>query len=197
MNTVAITFAKLAAVLKASRTLVAIPSVRYVDPGAAMVYFEQAAQLFRELKHQLPLLYDDFRPAEVPAPVAGVDFEGRGHIRRASVEQLIRDIEFAFEVRANSELATPTVRHEERIFISHGRSPDWREVQAYIERDLGRPTLELAQEPNQGRTVLQKLSEESDRCCYAVIVMTGDDAASDGTIRARENVMHEIGYFQG
>ena len=27
--------------------------------------------------------------------------------------------------------------------------------------------------------------------------MTGDDVISDGEIRARENVMHEIGFFQG
>jgi predicted nucleotide-binding protein len=27
--------------------------------------------------------------------------------------------------------------------------------------------------------------------------MTGDDSDADGNARARENVMHEIGYFQG
>lgn len=86
---------------------------------------------------------------------------------------------------------------ESRIFITHGRAPDWREVQAYIERDLGIPTLELAQVPNLGRTILQKLKEESDRCCYALIVMTGEDKTEEGQSRARENVIHEIGYFQG
>lgn len=84
-----------------------------------------------------------------------------------------------------------------RIFISHGRSDLWRQVQAYIEKDIGIPTLELAQEANRGRTVLQKLWEESSKCSFAVIVMTGDDLAADGTPRARENVMHEIGLFQG
>lgn len=197
MDPIAITFAKLAAVLQAARTLVAVPSVRYIDPLAATAYFEQAARSFQELKEYLPQLYGDFRPANVPTPVEGTDFEGRGHLRRAAIEQLIRDIEFVIEVRANSELATPAVRRENRVFIAHGRSPDWREVQAYLEKDLGLPTLELAQEPNQGRTVLQKLDEESGRCTYAVIVMTGDDAATDGTLRARENVMHEIGFFQG
>jgi predicted nucleotide-binding protein len=29
-----------------------------------------------------------------------------------------------------------------------------------------------------------------------VIVMTGDDTDVDGNARARENVLHEIGYFQ-
>lgn len=83
-----------------------------------------------------------------------------------------------------------------KIFISHGHSSDWLEVQRYIEHDLGLKTLELSQAKNMGRTVIEKLNEESSHCCYAVIVMTGDDVLA-GDVRARENVMHEIGFFQG
>jgi predicted nucleotide-binding protein len=116
---------------------------------------------------------------------------------------LIRDIEYILEVKANSELKFDTGTEEPnseerpaRVFISHGRSPDWREVQDYIEKDLNIPTLELAQEPSKGRTVLQKLNEESNKCSFAVVVMTGDDDLGIGAPRARENVMHEIGFFQ-
>ena len=70
-------------------------------------------------------------------------------------------------------------------------------MQPYIERDIGIPTLELAQEPNLGRTVLQKPEQEAQRCTSAVIVMTGEDFDADGNLRARENVLHEIGFFQG
>jgi predicted nucleotide-binding protein len=45
--------------------------------------------------------------------------------------------------------------------------------------------------------VIEKLNEESDKCASAVIVMTGDDMDADGQARARENVVHEIGFFQG
>jgi hypothetical protein len=83
-----------------------------------------------------------------------------------------------------------------KIFISHGRSPAWHVVQAYIEKEIGFETLELAQEASQGRTILQKLDDESNKCGYAVIVMTGDDRVGD-EVRARENVIHEIGFFQG
>ena len=69
-------------------------------------------------------------------------------------------------------------------------------MQSFIERDIRISTLELAQEPNLGRTVLQKLEQESSRCTSAVIVMTGDDIDLEGNRRARENVLHEIGYFQ-
>ena len=84
-----------------------------------------------------------------------------------------------------------------KVFISHGRSSDWRLIQEYIEKVLHMSTLELAQEANKGRTISQKLIEESGNCNYAVIIMTGDDISTDDEVRARENVMHEIRYFQG
>ena len=135
----------------------------------------------------------------MPESSGTTDFNGRGYIRRDQLGLIIRDIDYILEVRAHSELEAPTHSPERkrRVFVSHGTPPDWREVQAFIERDCTIPTLELAQEPNLGRTVLQKLDEESDRCSYAVVVMTGDDKVENGALRARENVMHEIGYFQG
>ena len=36
-----------------------------------------------------------------------------------------------------------------------------------------------------------------NEAAFAFLVMTGEDPAADGTIRARENVIHEIGLFQG
>ena len=69
-------------------------------------------------------------------------------------------------------------------------------VQPYIEKDLRLATLELAQEPSLGQTLIEKLVANAGRCDSAVIVMTGDDLAENET-RVRENVMHEIGYFQG
>jgi predicted nucleotide-binding protein len=41
------------------------------------------------------------------------------------------------------------------------------------------------------------LKQLLDSCTFAVLVQTGEDQASDGTVRARQNVVHEIGLFQG
>jgi predicted transcriptional regulator len=90
-----------------------------------------------------------------------------------------------------------TTMHPKRIFLTHGRSPDWHEIQRYIEKTVGVETLELSEEPFQGRTILQKLDDESRKCGYAVIVLTGDDRVGEDEVRARENVIHEIGFFQG
>lgn len=85
-----------------------------------------------------------------------------------------------------------------RVFVSHGRSTLWLEVQRFIERDahLNLEVVELAEEPNRGRTISRKLADESHQCSFAVIVMTGDDVTNDNEARVRENVMHEIGFFQ-
>lgn len=85
-----------------------------------------------------------------------------------------------------------------RVFITHGHGSSWREVRDYVERDLhlGLETIEMASRPNMGRTLIEKLEEESVHCSFAVVVMTGDDLAGD-EVRARENVIHEIGFFQG
>jgi predicted nucleotide-binding protein len=83
-----------------------------------------------------------------------------------------------------------------RVFITHGRNPEWMEVQRYIESTIKIPTVELSQAVSLGRTIIEKLEQESDNCGYAVIVMSGDDTGEDGSIRVRENVMHEVGWFQ-
>lgn len=84
-----------------------------------------------------------------------------------------------------------------KVFISHGTSKIWQDLQLFLEGQMQRPTIELAQNANRGRTVIAKLAEAADHCSHAVIVMTGDDRAEGGAPRVRENVMHEVGYFQG
>ncbi len=189
-------FAKLAGLYKMVTTAL-LPSGRYYDPKSVLEYFERFAVLQKELKAWVPI-YRDMPERDIPEPSGTSDFDGRGYITREYIERLLVDIEYIFEVRSHSKLKVPeSTSRPERIFISHGTSNEWRKVQAYVERDLDIPTLELAQEPNMGRTVLQKLTEESDKCRYAIVVLTGDDAIDSKAPRARENVMHEIGYFQG
>jgi predicted nucleotide-binding protein len=154
----------------------------------------------RTLKTLLPELYGDFHnirssPESTSAPLRGEPASPL--FTRAQAESLLRDIDQIFEIRANSELEQPRPAPMKCVFISHGRSNCWREVQPFIEKDVGLKTLELAQEASLGRTIIEKLADNADRCDSAVIVMTGDDVAGENEARVRENVMHEIGFFQG
>ena len=197
MNQIATTFAKLAGLQKVVGAQLSEP-VQAFRPPNVLGCFEAYARILTTLKQLLPDLFDDLPEGRIPEPIGATD-NFPGYIERDDIECLDRDIEYILEVRSHSELSvpTPSLAQERRIFISHGGSNDWREVQTFVEKDLGIPTLELAQQPNLGRTVLQKLLEESSRCSYAIVVMTGEDKTEDGQVRARENVMHEIGFFQG
>ncbi|MBB5408589.1 putative nucleotide-binding protein [Paraburkholderia sp. HC6.4b] len=206
MASVATTMAKLAGLKKAiDRTLTDSGShkvpIRIFSPDDVEAYFVGVANAVEELREALPDLYGDFpdvKEAPECAMTSGSDGQSRPNwYYRRQLERLSRNVDQVIEIRSNSELAAPATAAPRRVFISHGRAKDWYEVQSFIERDLKLATLELAQEPNKGLTVLGKLEEAANQCDSAVIVMTGDDKDESGQLRARENVMHEIGYFQG
>lgn len=190
--------ARLAGLRKMIAARIENPAARYFDPDEVLNYFRSYQGILSILKAELTDLFGDLPDRPLPVSSSTSDYEGRGYIQREQLERLLRDIDYVFEVRSHSELAPPVVpRAAKRVFLSHGRAADWREVQAFVEREVDLRTLELAQEPNRGRTILEKLEQESARCWFAVIVMTGDDEVAKGPPRARENVIHEIGYFQG
>jgi predicted nucleotide-binding protein len=198
MDDVTAAFAKLAGTLKAVRALLTKNPRTVVNRPFSIAdvssYFHTASREMDVLRRELPKLFGDFEKVETEPTVKMSD--GSNQYPRSHVERLERALEQAIELRSHSELERPTKEVPRRVFISHGRATYWYAVQNYVEKDLKIDTLELAQQPNEGRTVLQKLQEESDKCSFAVIVMSGDDRDADGVARARENVVHEIGWFQ-
>ena len=196
MSDLAVIFAKLAGV---HRQLDAIleSNFRNYEGNEILGLFERYVEGRTRLKELLPDLFGDL--GEIRDVRVMEDSDGSRRVDRNEVERLVRELDYLFEVRASSHPgeAIQSERVPQCVFLSHGGSTLWREVQAYVEKDLGFPTLELAQEANRGRTLLQKLSEEAERVGFAVIVMTGEDESDVGPPRARENVIHEIGYFQG
>ncbi len=170
-------------------------------PDEVESYFKGAQTQLRTLRQLHPELFGDI-PDVSARPNAAVINTGAplNKYSRNQLSHLARTIDQVFEIRANCELTMPAASARaqvRRVFLSHGRSQDWRQIQSYIERDLQLHTMELAQEVNGGATIIEKLERGADQCDAAVIVMTGDDTDSDGQARARENVMHEIGYFHG
>jgi predicted nucleotide-binding protein len=83
------------------------------------------------------------------------------------------------------------------IFIGHGRSAVWRELKDFIEDRLHLPVDEFNSVPVAGITTIARLSELLDAAAFAFLIMTAEDEQADGKMRARENVVHEVGLFQG
>lgn len=84
-----------------------------------------------------------------------------------------------------------------RVFIGHGRSLLWRELKDFIYDRLKLGWEEFNRVPVAGITNIGRLSEMLDSASIAFLVMTAEDEQSDGKVRARMNVIHEAGLFQG
>ena len=82
------------------------------------------------------------------------------------------------------------------IFIGHGRLSEWLKLKDFLEKALELPTDEFNHISQAGKITSNRLKEMLESCCMAFLVMTGEDKHTDGTLHARENVIHEIGLFQ-
>lgn len=89
----------------------------------------------------------------------------------------------------------------EKIFIIHGHAEGkWRELRDLLEDHLNQKTIELADEPGAGETVIKKFEQAAEDCCYAFALLTPDDfIEKDGKsyFQARPNVLFELGWFYG
>jgi predicted nucleotide-binding protein len=83
------------------------------------------------------------------------------------------------------------------VFIGHGHPLLWRELKDFIEDRLRLPVDEFNRVPVAGVTNIARLSEMLDAAAIAFLIMTGEDEQPDGRMRARMNVVHEAGLFQG
>lgn len=83
------------------------------------------------------------------------------------------------------------------VFIAHGRSPQWLAVKAFVEQRFGVPVYSFESDSWGSRPVTEALTEYMHRCSFAVCVLTAEDVTGDGHMVARQNVIHEIGLFQG
>lgn len=84
-----------------------------------------------------------------------------------------------------------------RVFISHGRSVLRNRVKRFVEEELSFAT-EVLVDRFSGAVIFDKLEDNAWDCDCAIVIMTPDDPQPGGkTFRARQNVVHEIGYLQG
>ena len=89
------------------------------------------------------------------------------------------------------------------VFIVHGRDVSVKETVARFVQKIGCNPVILHEQPNSGQTIIEKF-EHNSNVGYSVVLLTGDDAGGlrdDATdsyqLRARQNVIFEMGYFVG
>ena len=124
----------------------------------------------------------------------------------ALLESMMDEIEEYWEDDDKSP-STPEVeamipRNANKVFVVHGHDESARETVArFLERLELQPVI-LHEQPNQGRTIIEKFEDHAD-VGFAVVLLTPDDMGGprggkpQSKPRARQNVILELGFFLG
>jgi len=89
------------------------------------------------------------------------------------------------------------------VFVVHGHDGEAKESVARFLEKLGLDVIILHEQPNQGRTIIEKFEISSKNVAFAVVLLTPDDLGygvdkpEKLEPRARQNVILELGYFLG
>jgi hypothetical protein len=89
-----------------------------------------------------------------------------------------------------------------KVFIVHGHDDAALHGLARFLEKLGLDAIILKEQPNQGRTIIEKYEACANEVGFAVVLLTPDDlgaavTAAEQNARARQNVIFELGYFAG
>lgn len=135
------------------------------------------------------------------------DFDDKALVysQRAIIESIFNEV---MEYWDEESLATPvtiaetakSLEHtttEANVFIGHGRSPLWARLQVFLENDLGLKTVTYESETRAGESIVPILEQILNEANFAVLILTAEDEIAGGAKRARQNVIHEAGLFQG
>ena len=88
-----------------------------------------------------------------------------------------------------------------RVFVVHGHADRPKQQVADFLRSCGLDPIILHEQPNEGRTIIEKF-ETYASVPFAVVLLTPDDRGSQASetelkSRARQNVIFELGFFVG
>jgi predicted nucleotide-binding protein len=115
-------------------------------------------------------------------------------------------IEAVFEVfeihKEESAIASPpppvpSPPRKPTIFIGHGRSPLWRDLKDHLHDKHGYEVEAYEVGARAGHVIRDILEDMMRKSAIALLVLTGEDMTNKGEVRARQNVIHETGLFQG
>ena len=132
------------------------------------------------------------------------EFQGSVNDSIVRLEAIRDRLELIPEVSNNkTHIASPSETTDifgQEVFIVHGHDEGAKEtVSRFIEK-LGFKVVILHEQPNAGRTIIEKFEDYSN-VSFAVILLTPDDIGaasnkpSESKPRARQNVILELGYF--
>jgi predicted nucleotide-binding protein len=119
---------------------------------------------------------------------------------RERIEAFITDLENPSPTLVSAVTvvgAESLMKKDGKIFIGHGGSLVWMQLKDFLQEKLGLQADEFNRESTAGISTEARLQEMLDAASFAFLIMTAEDQHADKTFHARENVIHEVGLFQG
>lgn len=123
---------------------------------------------------------------------------------RIDVKQSSRSaVEHVFDAfEANAEacrlpLNEQALKDRVTMFIGHGRAPAWRDLKDHLQDKHGFKVTAYETGPRVGLHIVEILKTMEDEASFAILVMTAENEDKHGLFHARDNVIHEVGLFQG
>ena len=84
-----------------------------------------------------------------------------------------------------------------KVFIGHGHDSQWRDLKDHLHDHHGLEVVAYEIGPRAGLSVKDVLEGMLNASSFALLVLTGEDQNVYGEWYARQNVVHELGLFQG
>lgn len=120
------------------------------------------------------------------------------HDSRADIERCFATFEENAEAcRLSADISERALRERLRIFIGHGRNAVWRDLKDHLHEKHGFKVTAYETKARVGLHISDVLANMKQESSFAILVMTGENEDATGMMHARENVIHEIGLFQG
>jgi predicted nucleotide-binding protein len=124
---------------------------------------------------------------------------------RGLLESRITDLQERIEYENPAHPTSSPRPHSgsRKIFVVHGHDHGIKETVARFLTKLDLEPIILHEQADRGRTLIEKFEGHAEDVGCAVVVLTADDIASSKTkpdekeLRARQNVILELGYFTG
>lgn len=116
----------------------------------------------------------------------------------APTREEIDSIAAIFERHAPScKLPASAVNSNVKVYIGHGRNPVWRDLKDHLKDQHNYDVEAYEIGARAGHAIRDILEEMLRKSSIAFLVMTGEDETTEGKLLARQNVVHEVGLFQG
>ncbi len=117
------------------------------------------------------------------------------------IETMIEEIQSFSSSKTLPEPKNKDNKNGQRIFVVHGHDNEMVETVARFIIKLGFEPIILREQPNQGRTIIEKFEDFSD-VDFALVLFSPDDEGKsiEEEIlhkRPRQNVVFELGFFIG